>query len=96
MSGRRGKGRDRRPEDPLVKMSKKLSWILRHGAVKEGIPITSDGWVKLTDIFAMKQFQGLTMEKLRMIVDGNDKKRFELIEDGDESTIRAVQGHSIA
>lgn len=26
-------------EDPNVKISKSLSYILRHGAVKEGIPI---------------------------------------------------------
>ena len=66
--GRNGKGRNRKPDDPIVATSKKLSWLLRHGAVKEGIPITPDGWVLLTDIFGMKQFQGLTMEKLRMIV----------------------------
>lgn len=97
MSGRKGRGgRNRKPEDPMVKQSKALSWILRHGAVKEGIPITSDGWVLLSDLFGMRKFQNLTMETLRFIVDGNDKKRFELQEDGEESRIRAVQGHSIA
>jgi 2'-phosphotransferase len=24
-----------------------MSWLLRHGAAKEGIPITADGWVNL-------------------------------------------------
>jgi RNA:NAD 2'-phosphotransferase (TPT1/KptA family) len=31
-------------------MSKAMSWLLRHGAVKEGIEISSDGWVSLRDM----------------------------------------------
>lgn len=38
--------------DESVRISKALSYILRHGAVKEGIAIGPDGYVKLTDILA--------------------------------------------
>ena len=34
----------------LVKISKTLSYILRHGAIKENIPIALDGYVTLTDL----------------------------------------------
>lgn len=40
-----------RPNDtPDVAASKALSYILRHGAEKEGLHIRSDGYIKLDDV----------------------------------------------
>ena len=40
-----------RPTDsPDVAASKTLSYILRHGAEKEGLHIRSDGYIKLDDV----------------------------------------------
>lgn len=47
--GRGGKGHD----DPNVKVSKNLSYLLRHGAEKEGLKMRNDGYVLLDDILAM-------------------------------------------
>lgn len=55
---RGGKGRGRgyggrrggRQNDPDVELSKTLSYILRHGAQREGLSIRSDGYVKLDDL----------------------------------------------
>lgn len=33
-----------------VKMSKTLSWILRHGSQSEGLPMRPDGYVKVSDL----------------------------------------------
>lgn len=44
----RFRGRDR--DSPRVRFSKTLSWILRHGAMSEGIPMRPDGFVKVEDI----------------------------------------------
>lgn len=37
-------------EDPDVRNSKTLAYILRHGAEKEGLYIRSDGFIKLADV----------------------------------------------
>jgi 2'-phosphotransferase len=71
-----------------VRLSKELSYLLRHGAQKEGLPITSDGWIKLADICRHTRS---TTSEIRQIVDTNDKQRFEIRGD----RIRAVQGHSM-
>lgn len=43
-----------RPADsPDVAASKTLSYILRHGAEKEGLHIRSDGLVRLDDIVSL-------------------------------------------
>jgi len=34
-------------ENQLVQLSKKLSYILRHGAEKEGLKIENDGYIDL-------------------------------------------------
>ena len=51
-SGPKGKGKGRRREDesPDVKISKALSYILRHGAAKEGLKMRPDGYVRVDDI----------------------------------------------
>jgi hypothetical protein len=50
----RGKGyggrRGGRQNDPDVELSKALSYILRHGAQREGLAIRSDGYMKLDDL----------------------------------------------
>ncbi|EFA77897.1 hypothetical protein PPL_09397 [Heterostelium album PN500] len=78
-----------------VAISKTLSYLLRHGAVKEGLTISNDGFVKVNDVLNHKQMRGVTLEKLREIVDTNDKKRYHLEEIGGVLNIRANQGHTL-
>lgn len=45
------------PKDsPEVRLSKTLSWILRHGAKSEGIPMRPDGYVIVTDLVSCYLF----------------------------------------
>ena len=44
----RPRGMDK--DSPDVRLSKTLSWILRHGALSEGILMRPDGFVKVEDI----------------------------------------------
>ena len=91
-----------REDDPIVKISKNLSYLLRHGAVKEGLNIDKDGFVLLSEILAMDFYKTkrVTEKEIREVVESNDKKRFELKTVGDKDGnpvlyIRASQGHSI-
>jgi 2'-phosphotransferase len=38
------------PEEKVTSLSKKLSYVLRHGALKENLKIAPDGFVKLDDL----------------------------------------------
>ena len=37
-------------DDPTVRLSKALSYVLRHGAKKEGISMRTDGYVLLNEL----------------------------------------------
>lgn len=79
-----------------VKLSKALSWLLRHGAEQEGIAIDSAGYVLLDDALHCRRLRGYSVKQVEGVVNGNDKQRFHLKEEGRRKYIRANQGHSIA
>ncbi|KAJ7590702.1 KptA family-domain-containing protein [Mycena floridula] len=92
------------PRDaPEVRLSKTLSWLLRHGAQSQGLPMRADGYVKVTDLLASPKLkdQPLDLVGLQAIVEADSKQRYSLIsedsEPGHEATwwIKANQGHSI-
>jgi len=84
-------------EDKLKTYSKFLSLVLRHEPGKIGVELDDAGWtdvgVLLRQATAHRRARGLTREILQRVVDTNDKKRFELSDDG--ARIRARQGHSV-
>lgn len=47
---RSGKPRGRRDEPPDVRISKALSYILRHGAAKESLTMRPDGFVRVDEL----------------------------------------------
>ncbi|QRG40907.1 hypothetical protein FDK38_005401 [Candidozyma auris] len=81
-----------------VQISKALSYLLRHGAVKEKLPIDSRGFVELSAILNHPRIKThrASVEEIETIVAENDKKRFtlETREDG-KTYICANQGHSL-
>lgn len=74
-------------ERTIVQASKKLSWLLRHGAAEAGVALDSEGWA---DISAVLSALRLPRAQFDAAVAQNNKKRFEV--DGDR--VRACQGHS--
>lgn len=79
----------------LVKLSKSLSWLLRHGAEKEGLPLEEGGFVDVEKILKLKQFRTYTVEDIQTVVNNNDKKRFSTRLKSNILQIRANQGHSL-
>ncbi|KAF5915774.1 hypothetical protein HPG69_013724 [Diceros bicornis minor] len=96
--GPRGRRAHRpREQDRDVQLSKALSYALRHGALKLGLPMGTDGFVPLGALLQLPQFRGFSAEDVQRVVDTNAKQRFAL-RLGDRSTgplIRANQGHSL-
>lgn len=76
------------------RLARTLTYILRHGALKKGLHLDSGGFVKASDLYVLDDLDGLNEESLRLIVDLDTKRRFELNE-GPPLKIRATQGHSI-
>ncbi len=78
------------------RISKKLSYLLRHNPDVFGLTLDAQGWCKVDELLKAFEENGtpLTRELLEEVVATNDKKRFAFNEDS--TKIRASQGHSIS
>lgn len=88
--------------DPLNKkqktrVSKALSYALRHGINKLKLDMDTEGFVKLDDLLNhsdLPVLNGVTHSQIQEVVDTNEKKRFTLKNEQNNLYIRANQGHS--
>ena len=62
----------------LVRLSKTMSWLLRHGANDAGVAMDKDGSVLVTDMLKLPKFRGFTTTDVMEVVRLNEKKRFEI------------------
>ncbi|XP_065833322.1 tRNA 2'-phosphotransferase 1-like [Oscarella lobularis] len=93
-------GRKRKEDSPDVKLSKALSYLLRHGAEKEGIKLGDGGYAYLDEILKLPNFhkKKWTESDVERVVANNDKQRYAMrseVETG-RKQIRANQGHTIS
>jgi 2'-phosphotransferase len=79
--GRGGGGRSREPPSRSVQISKKLSWLLRHGAESENLNLGPGGYANLADVLTNRKLKGLqiSFEEVRQVVEENEKQRFSLV-----------------
>jgi len=77
------------------KVSKFLSYVLRHHPESIGVKLDSSGWADISELLAKAEKSGfrITRGELDKVVEENDKQRYSLSEDG--LAIRANYGHSI-
>lgn len=78
-----------------IKISKLLSWLLRHGAESEGLRLDDAGFIDVHAILNLKRCKSITLEDIERVVKENDKKRFTLRYNENCLQIRANQGHSL-
>ena len=95
-----GGGKGKRPRREMSReeeLSRAMSYILRHGALKEGMPMADDGTIAVDALLAHKRLRGATIDDVRAVVANNDKQRFVLAQDADtgEWRVKAAQGHSM-
>lgn len=78
-----------------VKVSKLLSFILRHKPEAIGVVLDNGGWVDVDTFLACLQASGKTVTRqvLESVVETSTKQRFAL--SADRQQIRANQGHSV-
>ncbi|WP_091448222.1 RNA 2'-phosphotransferase [Actinokineospora iranica] len=79
----------------IIRLSKRLSLVLRHAPESVGITLDRAGWVPVDDLLAALARHGARMSRdlLERVVAENDKSRFAFDETG--TRIRASQGHSV-
>ncbi|KAJ7663832.1 KptA family-domain-containing protein [Mycena polygramma] len=81
-------------------VSRELAFLLRHGAKAAGLPIRSDGYVKVEALLGHRSLRGIDFTKLEAIVQNDQKSRYHLLNEArpgesDLWCIRANQGHSM-
>ncbi|MEZ5923195.1 MAG: RNA 2'-phosphotransferase [Hyphomicrobiaceae bacterium] len=84
------------PAEPrAVRISKFLSFVLRHNPHSIGLTLDSEGWASVELLIEKAAASGtsLTRDELVHVVETNDKRRFTL--SPDSTRIRAAQGHSV-
>ncbi len=79
--------------DRITKLSKYLSYHLRHAPQELGLTLQPGGWVNVADLLRAKGKYTMTRAELDEVVATSEKKRFAFDESGDR--IRANQGHSV-
>lgn len=92
------KMRIKEDDDDRTIISKKLSFVLRHGAKTMELPIDEGGYVRISDLLAIESlFEGVQPEALIEVAEqsNRDKQRYEVMQDGDEWLMRATGKHTI-
>ncbi len=79
----------------LIKISRYLSYHLRHNPEKLGLKLGRGGWVVIDELLeaCRKQKFFINFRELKEVVENDEKKRFSF--DVCQIKIRANQGHSI-
>lgn len=80
----------------LHNLSKFIAYVLRHNPSAGGVEPDSHGWVNVDELICgiNKTGRQIDFDVLKSIVDNDGKRRFSF--NGDNTAIRANQGHSIA
>ena len=75
-----------------VRLSRRLSLVLRHRPETAGLTLDPNGWVPVAELLAALR---ISRADLDVVVDNNDKSRFAVVTGADGvDRIRANQGHS--
>ncbi|MDX1600844.1 MAG: RNA 2'-phosphotransferase [Anaerolineales bacterium] len=84
-----------RGSDRRVRISKFLSYVLRHEPGAVGVELDPGGWADVDALLegARREGRQLDREDLEWVIEASDKQRFEMSEDG--RAIRARYGHSV-
>jgi len=77
------------------KLSKEVSYALRHAPGEYELELDSEGWVDIEQLLLSlhtdKKWESITESDLRRMIDVSDKKRHEIL----NKRIRALYGHSV-
>eukprot|EP00928_Gymnodinium_smaydae_P054880 TRINITY_DN38578_c0_g1_i1.p1 TRINITY_DN38578_c0_g1~~TRINITY_DN38578_c0_g1_i1.p1 ORF type:complete len:340 (+),score=97.15 TRINITY_DN38578_c0_g1_i1:79-1098(+) len=79
-------------DDERTAVSKKVSWILRHGARKVNCKMNEEGWVLVSDLLKVEIMDNISKATLMKIVNDSNlqKLRYAIEGDGDDQKMKAI------
>lgn len=88
-------GLQEKPDGCITKLSKTMSYMLRHGAQEQGLVLNTDGAVSVEDLLRHWKFKHYSEDDIEITVRTNAKQRFGIdMEDGRPIRVYCRQGHS--
>ena len=77
----------KRDQDPDVRISKNLSYLLKHGALKEGLKMDKEGFVRIDDILQLEFYKNrrIPAERVKKIAATTEFRRYQLKTETDEN-----------
>ena len=78
----------------IKKISKYLSFILRHQPDSIGLTLSDEGWANINELIEKTKKFKLTKASIQTVVDTNDKKRFLISNDGQRIKGQSRSFHS--
>jgi 2'-phosphotransferase len=71
----------REPPTRATQVSKKLSWLLRHGAEEEGLQFLEGGFLNVSDVLSNRKFRSLkvTFAEVKDVVAADEKQRYTMV-----------------
>ena len=90
---------EKRSKNFINRVARRLTKLLRHGALQQGLAVSEDGFVVLDDVLDLPFFanKSVTKEEIEHIVSIDNKKRYTLSVNAiGNSVIRCNQGHTMA
>lgn len=81
----------------MSRLSKRASYLLRHGAIREGLTIDNEGCVLLSDFIKHNLISSLIKNDndIDLMVQNDAKQRFSFVQKNNQMYIKANQGHSM-
>lgn len=78
----------------VEQIRKKMLYILRHAAVKKGLHVCPDGYVRVDDLLTLRDFYGVCSQDVEFVCVTCDVPLFSFVERDGVLLVRANQGHS--
>jgi 2'-phosphotransferase len=81
-----------------IRLSKALSFVLRHGAASQGLRVDAEGFAHMADVAETPAMMLLHAKRAEIdyVIATDEKRRFLVEEVLGQRDVKAVQGHSIA
>lgn len=79
-----------------VILSKRLSYILRYGAIREGLTVYENGYIDINEVLSLSIMKSTDLKNFYQVIQDSTShtgcKRYELVENNGKQYIRATSG----
>lgn len=66
-------------ERDMSRVSRATSFLLRHGAIHEGLAIDDQGYMSTSTLLSHRKLKGVSLDTLKIMVDTDAKGRYNMV-----------------